>query len=308
MVYFLLFFVSFILIWKSSELFVFSSHQLALKLALPPVVIGATVVAFGTSAPELFVNVFAAIDQQSEIVYGNLFGSNMANTCLILGVALLFGAIRICEHARKQLVLNVGGMVSISFLLLLVVPSRLIGLVVLAVFMYVNITHIESSSKESSSIFARQSLLRVSIVFVGSLLGLILSSKLLIYSIINVADFCRISTVFLSLFAVALGTSLPELISTIVFIKKGHADMVIGNVLGSNIFNIMFVLPVSWLVTPLPMPRYLVSELSILVALSFGVWVYGMNSRSYARVFGVWLFIVYALYIAYIYLRSHSLI
>ena len=300
----LIFIVSFILIWKSADYFVDSSHTLALKMNLSPMVVGATVVAFGTSAPELFVNVFAALDQESTIIYGNILGSNLANTLLILGAAILLAPIIVKRAGFQQLIANIFFTSTLSIILINQWVNRWVAVAVLVsffVFYIILVTKSEDNGEEPHK--NGRSVWFLLLIFVGSLIGLVVSAKLMIYSLLQTAEFLGLSTIFLSLFAVALGTSLPELVSTIVFVRKGHTDMVIGNVFGSNLFNLMLVLPISWLVFPLQMPVQLNHELFLLIATLGGLLIISLLYKQYQR----WLsFILLGLYIGYtcfIYLR-----
>ena len=129
-----LFILSFIVLWKSADYFVDSSHSLALHFKLPPILIGATVVAFGTSAPELFVTIFAAYSNQSNVVYGNILGSNIANTFLIFGLCLIMSFIKFNTLIRSQLLINLFAIIVSSFGIYFVFPSRWLALVLLIFF------------------------------------------------------------------------------------------------------------------------------------------------------------------------------
>tara|TARA_A100001015_G_scaffold307612_1_gene403804 strand:- start:2196 stop:3128 length:933 start_codon:yes stop_codon:yes gene_type:complete len=299
---------SFVLIWKSADYFVDSSYAIALRFKVSPIVIGATVVAFGTSAPELFVNMFAAVDQQAPIIYGNILGSNLANTMLILGSALLLAPMAIAADFRQQLRINVLFTGIITVLLYNQYVTRLSALLILVFFIGFNMLmfkkrpeepNVQSSSEESN----RRSWVMITGSFFGSLIGLVISAKLLIYSLLQTANFLGLSTVFLSLFAVALGTSLPELVSTIIFIKKGHTDMVVGNVFGSNVFNFMLVLPMSWMVFPLQMPSQLIVELMILLAVLLIIMLISFFREKMSLFTGILLLLSYILYVGFIYFR-----
>ena len=304
MIYISLFILSFVLIWKSADYFVDSSHALAAKLNLSPFVIGATVVAFGTSAPELFVNIFAAIDQQPNIIYGNILGSNLANTLLILGSACILTPILINHTSRSQILINLLFTFLISTLLYFQFINRVIGICVLVVFFIYYYRLLNQSTSDSTEVSKNgRSTVQLIVLFIVSLLVLVGASKLMIFSLLESANILGLSTMFLSLFAVALGTSLPELISTILFVKKGHSEMVIGNVFGSNLFNIMLVLPISWLVLPLKMPFNLLFELKFLLFILLVLFVSSFIFKRYYRFSGIVLLALYFTYTAYIYLR-----
>ena len=230
MLHFILFVFSFIVLWKSADYFVDASHTLALHLKLPPILIGATIVAFGTSAPELFVTGFASYFNQPDVVYGNIFGSNIANLLLIFGLSMVLADIQYSKLFKVQFITNVLVLLSFIFIFKFLEPNRIIAFVVFFIFIcyqYFQLKKDSASNLDSPS----YSLSKALIIFLGSLIFLVFSSRLLVYEVVNLATIFGVSKAFLSLFLVAFGTSLPELVTTIRFINKGHSDIVIGNVL-----------------------------------------------------------------------------
>ena len=302
MVFVICFILSFILIWKFADIFVDSSSALALKTNVSPMVIGATIVAFGTSAPELFVNIFAALDQQASVVYGNIIGSNIANTLLILGSAVLLTPIFIRRSSFEQLIPNILFTLLILTLLFNNWVNRFTAVFSLFSFIVFYIFMIaKSSTIQNSDLKNGRSILNLGFHFIFSLIGLILSAKLLVYSLLETALFLGLSTVFLSLFAVALGTSLPELISTILFVKKGQTEMVIGNIFGSNLFNLMFVLPISWLFNPLQLPDKLHFHFLFLIFLLFSLFIVFLFFKRLNYFFGILFLSMYLGYNIFIF-------
>ena len=296
----ILFVFSLIVLWKSSDVFVDSSHSLALHLKLPPILIGATVVAFGTSAPELFVTIFAAINDQPDVVYGNVFGSNIANVFLIFSLSLILRRLSFNSDFRHQLKLNALSLFIVFFSVYVLSPSRVLAAVILVVFAVIQYYLLkQNESKETAS--APFGLLWSFCLFLISLVFLIGSSKLLVVSLINVATFLGVSTTFLSLFAVAFGTSLPELVTTISFVRKNHIGIVVGNVFGSNFFNLLFVLPISWLVKPMIMAPHFYKELLILFITILFLFVLSYFFRETRKRMGVLFLLFYVIYIVSIF-------
>ena len=296
----LFFLLSFIALWKSSDVFVDSSHSLAVHLKMPPILIGATVVAFGTSAPELFVTIFAALKHEPNVVYGNVFGSNIANIFLIFGLSLILKNLSLTSQFREQLKLNFMSLALVSISVYFLVPSRTIAASLLMVFLIIQVLLLKKNGQDSSSEPKLSFILSILLFFV-SLFFLIGSSRLLVFSLLNVATLLGLSTTFLSLFAVAFGTSLPELVTTISFVRKNHVDIVIGNVFGSNFFNLLFVLPISWLVLPMQMSSHFFIEIVILF---LTICFLTLLSRfwSVSKAWLGWCFIMfYLMYIGYIY-------
>lgn len=269
MVDILIFLASLLIVLKSADYFVDSSQALAVYSRLPPVLIGATIVAFGTSAPELFVAGYAAYLHQPDVVYGNIFGSNMANTGLIFGLAMALAPIQLNALFRSQVGATVVAMVAYTGLLLVMVPSRMVAAGCVILFVGYQVRQIKQADRFESGEPSYR-LVWAILIFLGSLLGLIISSRLMVIQVVTMAAIWGVSTEFLSLFLVAFGTSVPELITTVKFIQKKQSDIVVGNVFGSNLFNLVLVLPVAWLVHPIPfLSRYFL-EMGIVFIVSLG--------------------------------------
>lgn len=263
----LLFLLSFIVLWKASDFFVDSTHAMAIHLKMPPMLIGATVVAFGTSAPELFVTVFASLNHHNDVVYGNIFGSNIANVLLILGLSFILQQLPFNKEFRNYLWLNLLVIIGIIFLLFTWSPSRVVACICLALFVCIQFFLIRNKfchNSDSPQFGPFKSVM----IFFSSLFFLIISSRLLVTSLLEIAVIFGISTTFLSLFLIAFGTSLPELATTVSFFRKNHMGIVVGNVFGSNLFNLFFVLPAAWLVNPMVMPSNFFIELVVILGVT----------------------------------------
>lgn len=295
-----LFVFSLIVLWKSSDVFVDSSHSLALHLKLPPILIGATVVAFGTSAPELFVAIFAGLNHQSDVVYGNVFGSNIANVFLIFAISLILKRLDFDKAFREQINLNFLSLMIVLISVYFLSPSRLISVLILIVFAVIQFLFLKKKSEHMSEMPPYTRNLSV-VLFLISLSFLIFSSRLLVLSLINVATFLGLSTTFLSLFLVAFGTSLPELVTTVSFVRKNHIGIVVGNVFGSNFFNLLFVLPMAWLVYPSNMAIHFYFELMILFVTILFLMVVSYCFKQSRQLMG-WLFLgLYFIYLSFIF-------
>ena len=292
--------ISFLVLWKSADYFVDASHSLAIHFKMPPILIGATVVAFGTSAPELFVTMFAAHWGQGSVVYGNIFGSNIANIFLIFGVSLCLKTIVFNSEFRHQLWLNILALSLVSMVLYFYEPTRWLAAVLLLVFFGIQISLFKKNGHGSQAA-PNHSLLMSVLLFLVSLAFLIVSSRLLVASLLTSASYLGLSTTFLSLFAVAFGTSLPELVTTISFVRQGHVDIVLGNVFGSNLFNLMFVLPIAWLVNPVSILWSFSIEVFILFFITLLLLVLIRYRQSSRRFYGYFCVTFYVFYIVFIY-------
>ena len=300
MFYVFTFIISFIVLWKAADVFVDASHAIALHLKLPPILIGATVVAFGTSAPELFVTIFAAQAKKSDVVYGSIFGSNIANIFLIFGLSMCLKKIPLNKVFQQQLALNISALLIIGVSITLLQPSRSLGISCLGVFLLLQYYILKKNNVQKTE-HPTKSLKTAVVLFLSSLLCLVGSSKLLISSLLKTASFFGVSTTFLSLFGVAFGTSLPELVTTLSFVKKNHVSIVVGNVFGSNIFNLLFVLPIAWIVTPVPFVQHFITEILILFSVSSVLFIYSHFKKESNHWFGLTFVFIYIIYIGTMY-------
>lgn len=250
------------LLVKGADIFVDGAASLAWKLGVSRLVIGLTVVSFGTSAPELVVNVIAAMKGSSDIAVGNIIGSNNANLMLILGVsAMLFPV-----HVSQSTVWRETPYSLLAILLLFIMtndnlinPSyssditRSDGIILLfffSLFIYY-VFNMSNESEESDTHIKQISAFRSLLyIFIG-LVGLTLGGKWLVDSAVEMARIFGLSEAVIGLTVVAIGTSLPELATSITAAYKKHSDIVIGNIIGSNIFNVLWILGITSTIQPL---------------------------------------------------------
>lgn len=248
---------------KGADYLVNGSSSLARSLGVPALVVGLTVVAFGTSAPELFVNMIAAINGSTDIAIGNVLGSNIANILVILGITTLVAPLKLkSSTVWKEIPFSL-----LAAILVLVLGAdmffegasqgilgRIDGIVLLAFFLVfiVYTFGIRESGEQPKSKIEQMSLWKSILYILGGLVALVLGGQFVVTGATAIALVLGISENLIGLTIVAVGTSLPELVSSIVAARKGHQDIAIGNVVGSNIFNIFFVLGATSIITPLP--------------------------------------------------------
>ena len=250
----------FLLLLLGGEFLVRGSVGVALKLRVSKVVIGLTLVAFATSAPELLVSVVAALKGKSDIALGNVIGSNIANIGLILGVtALLFKmkAVRL-EYQRDWYFLLAANLLLAVFLWLGGI-NQIQGLLLVLLLIFYNIHKIRSARKQRSlkigeEIHAYQMATwkGVALIVIGAL-GLSFGAKVFVLGISGVALQFGMTERFVAVTMVAFGTSVPELVASLVAARKGESDIAIGNIIGSNIFNILSVLGFTALIKSIPL-------------------------------------------------------
>lgn len=250
-----------VMLFVGAEGLIRGSSNLAIKIGITPLVVGLTVVAFGTSTPELVVSLKAALLGNSSISLGNVVGSNIANIALILGVAALIKPLDV--HA-KVIMREIPIMIGLSLLLILFLIDGEInfidGLILfigLIVYVVVNVLMARKEKNSEVDLEFKEGLksklgIPVSIILMIAGLGLlILGANLFVQGAVAIARLFNVSDAIIGLTIVAIGTSLPELITSIVAAYKNEADIAIGNVVGSNIFNILGILGITALIIPI---------------------------------------------------------
>lgn len=293
------------LLFFGGELLVRGASGLALRFGLSPLAVGLTVVAFGTSAPELLVSIDAALSGANDISVGNVVGSNIANIALILGIAAL---LRPMNVESRVLGVDVPVMLGGSLLLILVLAGGLVtriegGVLASGLLLYLFLT-VRHARGESASAAALEALPAV-IPSGGARLGgfivvglgmLFVGAHLLVGSAVELATRLGVSQAAIGLTVVAVGTSLPELATTIVASVKRQGDIAIGNVVGSNTFNILGVLGLTAVVRPLQLGDIGWIDLGVMLGLSVLLGAFLLNRLHVSRAHGVFLLLVFVLY------------
>ena len=261
------------------ELLVRSAVSFAEKFGVSSFLIGVTVVSFGTSIPELMVSIQAAMDQAADIAIGNVLGSNIANIALVLGVSAVIRPLSITTNTYKLSwwVMLISSLLFILFLLDNVI-TKMEGLLLVAGLFCFIIFSIKRNISNEESIVSKINIQTGILFFVLGAIGLYFGSELFVESAISIASFFDVPKFVIGITVVALGTSLPELVTSIVALMKGQNNISLGNLIGSNIFNVFAVLGITSLIQEL-------GTSSILLFLDFGVML------AVILVFGYQLFI-----------------
>lgn len=252
------------LIWAADRL-VLGAAALAKKLGVPPLLIGLTIVALGTSAPEICVSVMAAIDGYTGLAIGNAIGSNIVNITLALGITTLIAPLTIKSNLlRREYPIMLAVLLLTGLLLMDGKLDRsdslvlLIGCAILLIWLiHSGLKHRQNEplvQEYTSELHTHISTWLACIWFTIGLLLLPISSEYLVQGAISVAHYFAVSDLVIGLTIIAIGTSLPEIATSVVSAIKGEADISVGNILGSNIFNMLLVLAIPGLVNPAPLP------------------------------------------------------
>lgn len=251
---FIVLILGFILLIKGADVLIEGAVALSRQFNVPEIVIGLTVVAFGTSMPEMVVNTFASFKGQGSIVYGNVIGSNIANILLILGITSLIQPIVMQKNTVwKEIPYSLLAVVVLFFLSRNGTLFRGDSAVLLCFFVgfliyifFISKTG-EIEAEESENMNSKKMIIFLVLGFIGLMSG----GQLVVNSAVKIATAFSVSEKLISLTIVSIGTSLPELAASVTAARKGNSDMAIGNVVGSNIFNILLVMGVSGVVRPL---------------------------------------------------------
>ena len=274
------------LLYAGGEVLVRFASSLALRFRLSPLVIGLTVVAFGTSAPELAATLTASLNGAEAIAVGNVIGSNIANVGLILGLAALLLPIAIQVSVLRR---EVPVMIGASLLPLLLFADgrvgRLEGGVMFALLLAYLVWMLRTPNEDEASDDLNLYPLWLTVVgIVGGLVLLVLGAQVLVDGATTLARAFGVSERIIGLTLVAVGTSLPELASSLVAVLKRETDMVLGNIIGSNIFNILCILGITSFITPFELP-FAALRLDLLVMLGFAVltFIFLLTQRKLER-------------------------
>ncbi len=307
----LLLILGFVMLIKGADWFVDGSAGLARKMGIPQLVVGLTIVAMGTSAPEAAVSISAALNETADIAIGNVLGSNILNILIILGVTALIRSIKI---QKSTLWIEIPFVAAISVVLILLgriggVVSLVDGIIILLLFVtYLTYLFVlakkgkakeEEPEEENVKPIKKKIWFQIILIIVGAVL-IVFGSRVTVNAATAIAEAMHISERFIGLTVVALGTSLPELVTSVIAARKGNADIAIGNIVGSNIFNILFVIGLSAVITPVPYPETFLVDGIVSIAATLLLFVSVLKGRELKRVWGIVFLIAYAVYFVYL--------
>jgi cation:H+ antiporter len=308
--------IGLVLLVKGADFFVEGSSSIAKRLNIPSMVIGLTLVAFGTSAPELAVSVSGSLNQANGIVFGNVVGSNIVNILFILGISAFITPISIkSKTIFKEMPFAILTTVALMLMVMdglingdpISVISRSEGwtlLLFFAIYLY-SMVEISIMGKEESEEEILVMPIPKSILFtIGGLAAVIIGANLVVNAATEIATQLGLSDTIIGLTVVAIGTSLPELITSVVAAKKGENDIAVGNIVGSCIFNVLLVMGISGIIFPIDIAAENYADLWILLAAMVVVVPMMYTSKKISRVEGVLMMLAYVAYSAFIVMRA----
>lgn len=301
--YILFLIIGFIMLVKGSEYFVEGAVGVAMRFGIPQLIIGLTIVAMGTSFPEAAVSITAAFSGNADITIGNVVGSNILNVFIILGISSVIVPIAVAKSTIKYEIPYM--IVSSVFLLILGCDGKInlidgillwSGFIAYLTYLYICSKKNKEKTEGLSYVKGWKQFLYV----VGGIVVIVLGSKISVYGATEIARFCGISERFIGLTIVALGTSLPELFTSVTAAKRGNEDIAIGNIVGSNIFNILFIVGTTAFVTNVTFASKFIIDTIIAITSGIILFLCVIRRKMLTKVAGMLMLACYALYFAYL--------
>ncbi len=304
------------LLIKGADFFVDGSSKIAKALHIPSLIIGLTLVSMGTSAPELSVSLNAALSGSNEISLGNVVGSNLCNTLLIIGVSAIFTPLIISKEMKKYDIPILVGIYILMFIFAFLISpeklDRIESIVLLIIFIGYMILLVLRTKKENQNNSAEEDeekitkgkLVLSSLLAIVGLAAIIFGGDLVVDKASSIATRLGMSETLVGLTIVAVGTSLPELVTSVVAAIKKENEIAVGNVIGSNIFNILLILGVSSTISPLTINSAVMIDLLILLFSGIVIILISQFFKDVKRWHGIILILLYVSYLTYIIIRG----
>ena len=295
--------VGFVMLVKGSDWFVDGAASIAAKFRIPQIIIGLTIVAMGTSAPEAAVSITAASAGSADITVGNIVGSNILNVLIILGLSAAIIAVPIGKSTQK---VDAPFMIGISAIFLWLgwdgTITRLDGVILLVLFVSYIGYMIWSAlhSDEEPEEIKDMKIWQMALATVGGLALVVWGADVAVDAATELATIFGMSERFIGLTVVALGTSLPELFTSVTAARKGNADIAIGNIVGSNIFNILFVVGLSSMIIDVPFAANFRIDMAVAIAAPLFMWLASMKGMKLVRWHGIVMLLGYVAYFLYL--------
>ncbi len=308
--------IGFIFLIASADLLVDGSSGIAKKFHIPEIIIGLTIVSIGTSMPELFVSITSALEGHSDMSIGNIIGSNLSNLLLILGLSAIIKPVVFQKETRLYEI-----PMCLFFTIALMIfcntnngISRIEGIVLLllfcvflgyTIFMGIKESKTNLEKDENKEEEKNNSILKNIILVILGIIGLKVGGDLTVDNAVNVANYFNISEKIISLTILAIGTSLPELVTSVTAAIKGNSDIAIGNIIGSNIFNILLILGVASIIKPITYNITYNFDISILLVATviLALFPFIPPKDKMSRVNGIIYFLMYIAYLAILILK-----
>ena len=311
--------IGFVFLVKGADIFVEGSSSIAKKFKVPSIIIGLTIVAMGTSLPEAAVSVTASIANKNALAVSNVIGSNIFNLMMVIGVCAIMTPVAVNKATLKRdfpfsvicaillLVLGLIGPMSLGHadgVIFLILFAGFIGLMICSALKASKEGNADASEEiEAAEEIKIMPVWKSLLFIVIGAVGIVIGGDVVVDSASNIAAKFGMSQTLIGLTIVAVGTSLPELVTSIVAARKNEVDMALGNAIGSNVFNILFVLGVAGAISPMAFLTENVIDIVILLVFSLIVWLFAWTKKEIKRGEGLIMVLLYVLYVVYICMR-----
>lgn len=301
--------IGFVFLIKGADMFVDGASNIAYNFKIPTLIVGLTIVAFGTSAPEAAVSIAASVTGNNAISIGNVVGSNIFNLLCIIGICALISTLPVDKELLKRDFPVVLGatILLVLFANLFGQLSRIIGILFLAIiiiYVYLTVKKSKKSPEGTEIKEAKMSIGKSSIFLIIGLIGIILGAEFVVNSASYLASMFGLSDALIGLTIVAIGTSLPELVTSLTALKKGDTGIVIGNIIGSCLFNILFILGISSAIIPMPIAPSMMTDLIFLLGITGLAYIFGNTKDEFDKKEGLILFVLFIIYMAFVIIRN----
>ena len=308
-VQFVLLIVGFVFLIKGSDFFVDGASSIASLLKIPTIIVGLTIVALGTSAPEAAVSITSSLTGSNAMAVSNVIGSNLFNMLMVIGISALLGELLMEKSVlEKDLPFLVG--ITVLWAIFIIIGWDITNIegIILLIIMVSYIAFLIYNTKKSggaNEVEKPKLTLPKSIIFIlVGIAGIVIGGDLVVDSASAIAIALGMSETLVGLTIVAIGTSLPELVTSITALKKGENQLVIGNVIGSNIFNILFVLGASSAISAIPLDSSLLIDVVFMLLVTVLCFIFGKTQEKYDKKEGIILVTLFVVYMAFAILRN----
>ena len=316
--------IGFILLVKGADYFVDGSSSIAKKLRIPSLIIGLTIVAFGTSAPEAAVSITASVNGQNGMAIGNVIGSNIFNLLMVIGASGIIKPLLVEKSILSKefpfvlltsIILVILSLDSLLFNSSINIISRMDGIILFAVFLYYLINSAMKNRKENlcdpetsvdidvgnvKAIEKNNTMIKSILISIIGIAAIIFGGNLVVNSASDIASSFGVSDQLIGLTVVSIGTSLPEFVTSVIAATKGESDLALGNVIGSNIFNILFVIGASALISPMTVDPKLIIDGAIMILSTVLVYFYAYRKNDISKFESITLSLLYFGYMGYL--------
>ena len=306
---FFLLIVGFVFLIKGSDFFVDGASSIASLLKIPTIIVGLTIVALGTSAPEAAVSITSSLTGSNALAVSNVIGSNIFNILMVIGIAALLSNLTMEKSVlKKDLPFLVG--ITVLWAIFIIIGWDITNIegIILLIIMVAYIIFLVYDTKKSGGATEVEkpkfSLPKSIIAILVGLAGIVLGGDLVVDSASAIAIALGMSETLVGLTIVAIGTSLPELVTSITAIRKGENQLVIGNVIGSNIFNILFVLGASSAISAIPLDSSMLIDVLFMLFVTILCFIFGKTQEKYDKKEGIILVLLFIGYMAFAILRN----